>query len=59
MIIEWWNSNMTAEEEQHFYKLREHQLGKWRLEDWSKITTSMRNAAKCERGRKHGAVRRT
>ena len=57
---EWWSDEMTAEQQQHFYKIREHQLGQYRLDDWRDITASMRQAAERERGRKrHGAMRRT
>lgn len=50
---------MTAEQQQHFYKIREHQLGQYRLDDWRDITASMRQAAERERGRKrHGTLRR-
>lgn len=57
---EWWSDEMTAEQQQHFYKIREHQLGQYRLDDWRDITASMRQAAERERGRKkHGALRRT
>lgn len=56
---EWWSDGMTAEQKQHFYKIREHQLGLYRLDDWRDVTASMRQAAKRERGRKHGAMRRT
>ena len=56
---EWFHDGMTAEEKQHFYKIREHQLGLYRLDDWRDITEAMRQAAKCERGRKrHGTLRR-
>lgn len=57
---EWFHDGMTAEQKQHFYKIREHQLGLYRLDDWRDITEAMRQAAKRERGRKkHGAMRRT
>ena len=57
---EWWSDEMTAEQQQHFYKIREHQLGQYRLDDWRDITASMRHAAERERGRKrHGIMRRT
>ena len=57
---EWWSDEMTAEQQQHFYKIREHQLGQYRLDDWRDITASMRQAAERERGRKrHGLMRRT
>lgn len=57
---EWWSDEMTAEQKQHFYKIREHQLGLYRLDDWRDVTASMRQAAKRERGRKrHGVMRRT
>mgnify|MGYP007022359060 CR=1 FL=1 len=57
---EWWSDEMTAEQQQHFYKIREHQLGQYRLDDWRDITASMRQAAERERGRKrHGVMRRT
>ena len=57
---EWWSDEMTAEQQQHFYKIREHQLGLYRLDDWRDITASLRKMAKRERGRKkHGAMRRT
>lgn len=57
---EWFHDGMTAEEKQHFYKIREHQLGLYRLDDWRDVTASMRQAAKRERGRKrNGIMRRT
>ena len=57
---EWWSDEMTAEQKQHFYKIREHQLGLYRLDDWRDVTASMRQAAEREKGRKrHGNVRRT
>lgn len=57
---EWWSDEMTAEQQQHFYKIREHQLGLYRLDDWRDVTASMRQAAERERGRKrHGVMRRT
>lgn len=57
---EWWSDEMTAEQKQHFYTIRAHQLGQYRLDDWRDITEAMRNAARRERGRKrHGNVRRT
>lgn len=50
---------MTAEQKQHFYTIRAHQLGQYLLDDWQDITASMRQAAERERGRKkHGALRR-
>ena len=56
---EWWSDEMTAEQKQHFYKIREHQLGLYRLDDWRDVTASMRQAAERERGRKrHGTLRR-
>lgn len=57
---EWWSDEMTAEQQQHFYKIRAHQLGQYRLDDWRDVTEAMRQAAKRERGRKcHGTMRRT
>lgn len=57
---EWFHDGMTAEQEQHFYTIRAHQLGQYRLDDWRDITASMRQTAERERGRKkHGAMRRT
>ena len=57
---EWFHDGMTAEQKQHFYKIREHQLGQYRLDDWRDITASIRQAAERERGRKrHGTLRRT
>lgn len=57
---EWFHDGMTAEQEQHFYTIRSHQLGQYRLDDWRDITASMRQAAERERGRKkHGAMWRT
>ena len=57
---EWWSDEMTAEQQQHFYTIRSHQLGQYRLDDWRDITASMRQAAERERGcKKHGALRRT
>ena len=57
---EWWSDEMTAEQQQHFYTIRAHQLGQFRLDDWRDVTASMRQAAKRERGRKrHGVMRRT
>ena len=56
---EWWSDEMTAEQKQHFYKIREHQLGLYRLDDWRDVTASMRQAAEREKGRKrHGTLRR-
>ena len=56
---EWWSDEMTAEQQQHFYKIREHQLGLYRLDDWRDVTASMRQAAEREKGRKrHGTLRR-
>ena len=56
---EWWSDEMTAEQQQHFYKIREHQLGLYRLDDWRDVTEAMRQAAERERGRKrHGTLRR-
>ena len=56
---EWFHDGMTAEQKQHFYKIREHQLGLYRLDDWRDITKSLRRMAEVERGRKkHGALRR-
>lgn len=57
---EWFHDGMTAEQEQHFYTIRSHQLGQYLLDDWRDITEAMRQTAKRERGRKkHGAMRRT
>lgn len=57
---EWFHDGMTAEQKQHFYAIRAHQLGQFRLDDWLDITEAMRQAAERERGRKkHGAMRRT
>ena len=28
---EWWSDEMTAEQKQHFYTIRAHQLGQYRL----------------------------
>ena len=57
---EWWSDEMTAEQQQHFYTIRAHQLGQFRLDDWRDVTASMRQAAERERGRKrHGVMRRT
>ena len=56
---EWWSDEMTAEQQQHFYTIRAHQLGQYRLDDWRDITASMRQAAERERGRnRHGTLRR-
>lgn len=60
MKEEWFHDGMTAEQKKHFYTIRAHQLGLYRLDDWRDITKSLRRMAEVERGRKkHGALRRT